>query len=152
MDDAIFIEIQRLCRLVHERGLREISISRPDFSLSLTAVSAGTPLTTPVLPAAPASAAAPAPAVPEAIPAPPAGYVVASPLIGVYYRSPSPDSPPFVEVGDTVEVGQTIGIVEAMKVFNEITTERAGKIIATPVDNGTLVQVDEPLVIIEPSE
>ena len=152
MDDAIFIEIQRLCRLVHERGLREFSISRPDFSLSLTAVSTGVPVMAPVMPAAPTAVAVPAPAVPEVVPAPPAGYVVASPLIGVFYRSPSPDSPPFVEVGDTVEIGQTIGIVEAMKVFNEITTERAGKIVATPVNNGTLVQVDEPLVIIEPTE
>ena len=95
--------------------------------------------------AAPAVTAAPAP---KEAPAP-VGYVIMSPLVGVFYRAASPDSPSFVEVGDTVEVGQTIGIVEAMKVFNEITADQAGTVIAIPVKNGALVQVDQPLVVLD---
>ncbi|HEY3376283.1 MAG TPA: acetyl-CoA carboxylase [Armatimonadota bacterium] len=143
MDDTTFIEIQRLCRLVHERSLRELTLSRLDFSVTMTAL----PTDQVVMMNAPAAP----PLAGPAVIAEPAGYVVTSPLIGIFYRSSSPDAAPFVEVGDMVETGQTIGIVEAMKVFNEITTEQAGKVVAIPVVNNALVQVDQPLVIIDPT-
>jgi len=148
MEDTLFIEIQRLCQMVHERGLRELSISRPAFSISLTARQlGGTPVVyRPVY--APTSVEHPA--APAAEAAVPSGHAVTTPIIGTFYRSPSPESPPFVEIGDTVEAGQTIGIVEAMKVFNEIISDVSGTVIAIPADNGKLVKVDEPLVIISP--
>jgi acetyl-CoA carboxylase biotin carboxyl carrier protein len=81
-----------------------------------------------------------------------AGYTIASPLVGLFYRASSPGSPPFVEIGDAVEEGQTVGVVEAMKVFNEITADRSGIVAAIPAQNGDLVQVDQPLVILNPTE
>jgi acetyl-CoA carboxylase biotin carboxyl carrier protein len=74
---------------------------------------------------------------------------VASPMVGVFYRSPAPGAPSFVEVGSEVEVGQTVGLVEAMKVFNEIVSEVAGRVVAVSVQNEQLVQMGETLVIIE---
>ncbi len=145
MDDALLIEIQRLCRVVHERGLRELSITRSDFSISLTAVQAGSFTIVPAHPPVQGTVPLAAGEFPEE----PGGYVITAPLIGTFYRSPSPGAPPFIEVGDQVEMGQIIGIVEAMKVFNEITTDRAGTVIAIPVKDGQLVHVDQPLVILD---
>jgi acetyl-CoA carboxylase biotin carboxyl carrier protein len=153
MDDALLIEIQHLCRLAHERGLQELSITQPGFSISLSTVA------TAVAPASVAPVAGVAMPIPASfapvVPPPPVveapkGHTIASPLVGIFYRTPSPDSPTFVEIGDTVEVGETIGIVEAMKVFNEITADCAGTVIAIPAENGKLVQVDQPLVVIDP--
>lgn len=75
---------------------------------------------------------------------------VGSPMIGVFYRASSPDVPPLIEVGDTVEVGQTIGLIEAMKVFSEVPSEVAGLIIEIPVENGKLVQQGETLMVVRP--
>ncbi len=77
---------------------------------------------------------------------------IESPMVGVFYRSPSPDAPSFIEVGDTVEVGQTVGLIEAMKVFSEIPSEVAGVVADIPAGNTTLVQAGQTLVVIRPSE
>ena len=77
------------------------------------------------------------------------GFAVVSPLTGVYYEAASPTSDPFVKVGDTVQVGQVVAIVEAMKVFNEVKSEVSGKVIAIPAKNQELVQKGDPLVRIE---
>jgi acetyl-CoA carboxylase biotin carboxyl carrier protein len=150
MDEETFIEIQRLFKLMHERGLKELAITQPGFTVRATALPGGGIVVTPApvvaVAAAPvASAATAAPAEPAA----PAGYVIPSPLVGTFYRAATPDAPPFVEVGDTVEAGQTIGIVEAMKVFNEITADVNGTVIAIPAANGKLVQEGQPLVVLE---
>jgi acetyl-CoA carboxylase biotin carboxyl carrier protein len=152
MNDTVLIEIQRLFRMVHEHQLSELSTSRPDFALIIKAVPAGSvvmvPAHPPVTPAvAPATQVA-ALAAPQAS-AVPSGYAITSPLVGLFYRSSSPDAPPFVEVGDYVEVGQTICIVEAMKVFNEITADHAGLVTAIPAVNGKLVQAGDPLMILD---
>ncbi|MHB9023393.1 MAG: acetyl-CoA carboxylase biotin carboxyl carrier protein [Armatimonadota bacterium] len=151
MDDSIFIEVQRLCQLAHQRGLRELALSRPDFSVSLTTLRGGKATAMeahPVLPAAVAPAPAPAP--PAEASKGPEGYAIISPLVGIFYHSSAPGAEPFISVGDEVEVGQTIGIVEAMKIFNEITTDRAGVVLALPAEDGKLVQVGQPLVVINP--
>ncbi len=149
MDDAVLIEIQRLFKLVHDRGLRELSVSRPGFAVDVTAMPEG--IASVVVMPMPAAGYAPAPAAPvQPIAEAPIGYTITSPLVGIFYRAPSPDAPNFIEIGDTVEVGQTIGIVEAMKVFNEITTDKAGVVLAIPAESGKLVQVDQSLVVIEP--
>ena len=78
------------------------------------------------------------------------GVEIKSPMIGTFYRSPSPDKPNFVEVGDEIRVGQTICIVEAMKLFNEIESEVAGRIVKVCVDDASPVEYDQPLFIVEP--
>jgi acetyl-CoA carboxylase biotin carboxyl carrier protein len=78
------------------------------------------------------------------------GVALESPMIGVFYRSASPEDPPFVSVGDIVHIGQTIGLIEAMKVYSEIPAEAAGRVVAIPAKSGALVQQGQPLVILEP--
>lgn len=77
------------------------------------------------------------------------GEVVTSPIVGTFYRSPSPDSDPFVEIGDTVDKGQTLCIVEAMKIMNEIDSEFSGKVKKSLVEDGEPVEYDQPLFLIE---
>ena len=105
-------------------------------------------------PAAPIAAAPPAaPAAPA--PAPEADdlkYVtVKSPMIGTFYRSPGPDKDMFVNVGDTIGIGDTVCIIEAMKLFNEIEAELSGKIVKILVDDATPVEYDQPLFLVDPS-
>ncbi len=90
---------------------------------------------------APAGAAAPAPAAPQ-------GHVVTSPMVGTFYRSPSPGADPFVQVGDTVKEGQTLCIIEAMKLLNEIESDAAGVIKEILVENGQAVEYGQPLFVI----
>lgn len=78
----------------------------------------------------------------------PPGHVVASPMVGTYYSSPAPDKPPFVTVGQTVAVGDTLGIVEAMKMFNPIEADQAGTVVAILCENGQPVEFDQPLFVI----
>ncbi len=73
-----------------------------------------------------------------------------SPMVGVFYRSPSPEDPPFVSVGDFVRVGQPIGLIEAMKVYSEVPSEVSGRVTDTPVESGKLVQQGQPLIFVEP--
>lgn len=91
------------------------------------------------------AAAAPAPAV-----APTSQIKVTSPIVGTFYRSSSPDKPPYVEVGDVVKKGQVLCIIEAMKLMNEIESETAGKIIQALTENGQSVEYGQPLFVIEP--
>ncbi|UTW63822.1 acetyl-CoA carboxylase biotin carboxyl carrier protein [bacterium SCSIO 12741] len=111
----------------------------------------------PVAPVAAAPAPAPAPA-PAAAPAPEAAaednskYIeVKSPMIGTFYRSPSPDKPVFCNVGDTINSGDVVCIIEAMKLFNEIESEVSGKIVKVLVDDATPVEYDQPLFLVDPS-
>jgi acetyl-CoA carboxylase biotin carboxyl carrier protein len=76
-------------------------------------------------------------------------FIVRSPLVGVFYRSPSPSAPPFIEVGEVVEKGETICIIEAMKVMNEITAEKKGKVVKVFPKNGEMVEFDSPLFEME---
>lgn len=83
-----------------------------------------------------------------AVPAAPVGHAVSSPMTGIYYSSPSPSAPPFVKVGDTVTAGQVVGLIEAMKVFNEIVSNVSGRVDRVMVESGALVQPGEPLLYI----
>ena len=76
-------------------------------------------------------------------------FEIKSPMIGVFYRAPSPDSPLYVEVGDEVEIGQTIGLIEAMKVFSEVPSDVAGRVVAIPAGNGKLVQQEDVLIVVD---
>lgn len=88
----------------------------------------------------------------EAAPDPEAQYVpIVAPMVGTFYRSSKPDAPPFVSEGDIVHVGQTVCILEAMKLFNEITSDVAGRIVRVLVENGTPVEYGQPLFLVDPS-
>ena len=109
------------------------------------------PVAAPAMPAplAPVPAApALAPAVPEAA-APSAANAVKSPMVGTFYRSPSPDAAPFVEVGQSVRAGDVLCIVEAMKMMNQIEADRAGTVTAIHAENGEPVEFDQPLITVE---
>ncbi|ACB63028.1 acetyl-CoA carboxylase biotin carboxyl carrier protein [Burkholderia ambifaria] len=93
-------------------------------------------------------AAAPAAGAAAAAPAVPQGHVVTSPMVGTFYRAPSPGADPFVQVGDTVKEGQTICIIEAMKLLNEIESDKAGVVKEILVENGQAVEYGQPLFVI----
>jgi acetyl-CoA carboxylase biotin carboxyl carrier protein len=156
-------EIKELIKLVSESGVSEVEVERGDFKVSIKKVEEKTTIiqqaAAPVVHAvAPATPVAPAPvntmhtpAVTSA-PAPAASNLITikSPMIGTYYKTPSPDKPPFVNVGDEIKVGQVLCIVEAMKLFNEIESEVSGKIVKILVENASPVEYDQPLFLVEP--
>ncbi len=149
-------KLKTLIDLVSESGISELEVNEGEDRVRI--VNAGSPAPAgqvvyanpaPVqaMQATPAAAsAAPAPAVEEA----PAetGFVARSPMVGTFYRAPNPESPDFVKVGDTVKVGQTLCIIEAMKLLNEIESEQAGVIKQILCENGQGVEFDQPLFII----
>ena len=156
-------ELQELLDFIAKSGLNKVNIETEEFKISVqrepstkqvvsmsaapVAAPAPAPAAAPVA-AAPAQPAAAAPAAPAAAPA--ASHTpLKSPMIGTFYRSSGPDSPAFVQVGDTVEKGQVICIIEAMKLFNEIEAEQSGRIVKVLVENATPVEYDQPLFLIE---
>ncbi len=157
-----FKEIQELIKLVKKSQLNEFNLKYGDFKIEMKYGQEAESNRAPVAPAAPAPVAAPAPAVaPVAAPAaaPPAAepaaednlITVKAPMIGTFYRSPSPDKPPFVVVGDTISEGTVTCIIEAMKLFNEIESEISGKIVKILVDDASPVEFDQPLFLVEPA-
>ncbi|MCS5489870.1 acetyl-CoA carboxylase biotin carboxyl carrier protein [Algoriphagus limi] len=152
-------EIQELIDYISNSGLAEVKIKTEEFELSIKkyadqnvrmveAAPAPVPVAT-----APAPAPAPAAAAPAPSPADSTSNLVEikSPMIGTFYTSPNPDSPTFVNVGDTVKAGQTVCIIEAMKLFNEIESEVSGKIVKVLVANATPVEYDQPLFLVDPA-
>lgn len=148
-------KIKKLIELVEESGIAELEITEGEESVRINRYSAAPVAAAPMaVAAAPAPVAAPAaPAAPaasaDAAPAEPAGHTVRSPMVGTFYRSSSPGSKAFVEVGDTVNVGDTLCIVEAMKMMNQIESDKAGVVKEILVDNQQPVEFDQPLFIIE---
>ena len=148
-------KIKELVKLVEKHGLAELAIEEDGISIVVkgTATPAGAPTvsthpaTGKPTPEAEAHGA-------EVEAAEEAGNIVTieAPMVGVFYRAASPDSPPFVDVGDEVEAGQTVGVIEAMKVFSEIPTEVAGIVVEIPGANGKLAHQGDPLVRIRTEE
>ena len=153
-------KLKKLIDLVQESGIAELEITEGEEKVKI--VKGGTVSITPASAAAlgltaagtPELRPAPAPATTPAAPAsaePPAiqeGHVVKSPMVGTFYRSPSPDAKAFVEVGQAVKEGQTICIIEAMKLMNEIEADAAGTVKAILVENGQPVEYGQPLFIL----
>lgn len=143
-------KIKKLIELVEESGISELEISEGEESVRISRNS-----TAPVAPvqyaAAPAPVAAPAPAAaPVAVEAAaPTGHQVLSPMVGTFYGAPSPDAKPFVKVGQSVTAGETLCIVEAMKMMNQIEADKSGIVTAILVEDGQPVEFDQALVIIE---
>jgi acetyl-CoA carboxylase biotin carboxyl carrier protein len=149
-------QIQDLIRFVSKSGVNEVSIEQKDFKITIK-----TNETAPVPPvnqthyvAAPALPAAVAP-VAVVTPSPPADdtsryLTIKSPMIGTFYRSPTPQKPIYVNVGDEIKVGNVVCIIEAMKLFNEIESEVSGRIVKVLVENASPVEYDQPLFLVEP--
>lgn len=139
--------VHQLARLLDETGLTEIEYGTQEWHLRVAKGGAA-----PSFAPAPASGSAPAPApTAPAVDNDPAKHpgAVTSPMVGVAYIRPDPDSPAFIKVGDEVQVGQTLVLIEAMKVFNPIKCTRAGKVTRIIVANGAPVEYGEPLLIVE---
>lgn len=170
-----FKEIQDLIKLINRSELSEFRMKDGDFELTVRTtdyvkrgpmVSAPAPQIIPMpqqqmqapAPAAAPAASVPAPAAPAAAPAAAekqeeqGNYLeIKSPMVGTFYRSAGPDKPVFAKVGDTVETGSTVCIVEAMKLFNEIESEVSGKIVKVLVEDAQPVEYDQVLFLVEPA-
>jgi acetyl-CoA carboxylase biotin carboxyl carrier protein len=142
-------KIKKLIELLEESGLAEIEITEGEESVRIARATQGTPVVTQYA-AAPAPAAAPVAA--TAAPALPAARdesLVTAPMVGTFYGSPAPGAKSFVEVGQEVRVGQVLCIIEAMKMMNQIESERAGRVVAVLAKNGEPVEFGQPLFAIE---
>lgn len=151
-------EIRKIMKLMDEHGLSQFQYEKEDFNLKLkkgtdleeiqkliaSVPSSGGHIPAPVSVAAPAPAGA-TPAADGGAAGAQSGEAISSPMVGTFYRKPSPDDPDFVNVGDTISEGQTLCIIEAMKVMNEIKAERSGTITQICVDDGTPVQFGDEL-------
>jgi acetyl-CoA carboxylase biotin carboxyl carrier protein len=161
-------EIQDLIKFIAKSGVTEVEIEKQDFKITIKAdpgkrrsapeaIPLAYPMAAaPVLPApvAAPAAAVPAPAAPsvEAPATDDSRYVtIKSPMIGTFYRKPAPDKPQFVEVGSSISKGSVLCVIEAMKLFNEIESEHAGKVVKILVDDNSPVEYDQPLFLIDPS-
>lgn len=158
-------EIQNLIKFVSKSGVNEVKLEAEDFKITIKTGANATETTIvhqapmPAMPQAPV-AAVPAPAPVSAAPVEAAAPVVeessnlievTSPIIGTFYRRPSPDKPNFVEVGDSIQAGSVVCIIEAMKLFNEIESEVSGKIVKVLVDESSPVEFGQPLFLVDPS-
>ncbi len=147
-------KLKKLIDLVQESGIAELEITEGEEKVKIVkgGVVDVTPPPAAARPPAPAAAGPAAPAVAAPAQQPPAegqeGHVVKAPMVGTFYRSPSPDAKVFVEVGQTVKEGQTICIIEAMKLMNEIESDAGGVVKAILVENGQPVEYGQPLFII----
>ena len=148
-------ELRQLIRLVQRTGIGELELSSNGRSVRISATSAGA--AGGLVPAlAPGSAARTGSAPATGFAAPPPSEPVTthkpitSPMVGTFYRSPAPDAEPFVEVGDVVEVGQTVCIIEAMKLMNEIESELKGRVVQILVENAQAVEFGQKLFLLEP--
>ena len=155
-------EIQNLIKFVANSGVAEVKLEMDDVKITIRTTLEGHSETTyvqqmpqqQVLQQAPVAATAPAVVVatPVAAPDDTAKYItIKSPIIGTFYRKPSPDKPMFVEVGTTIAQGDVLCVIEAMKLFNEIESEISGKIVKILVDDMSPVEFDQPLFLVDPS-
>lgn len=144
-------KVKKLIELIEESGIAEIEIKEGEESVRISRMSTGVIAAQPMLAAAPlaqvSAAVAPvaeAQATPEI-----SGHAVTSPMVGTFYRAPAPGTKNFVEIGETVTSGQTLCIIEAMKMMNQIESDKAGVVKAILIEEGQPVEFDEPLFIIE---
>ena len=154
-------KLKTLIDLVSESNISELEITEADGKVRIVKADAAAPahamqpmmMAAPVMatpPAAPAGAAAmPQPAAAPAEPPPESGHAVKSPMVGTFYRSSSPGSKPFVEIGDEIKEGEPICIIEAMKIMNEIEADKSGRVTQILAENGQAVEFGQPLFIIE---
>ena len=144
--------LRELARIVHDEKLSRLDIESDGLKWTLKAAPTAVAQIVPVEAGAPMQIAASATAATSdvaAVAAKPELVPLPSPMVGVFYLAPSPGEPNFVEIGDRIERGQTIGLIEAMKVFNEITAEASGTLVEIPIVNGQLVETGMPLMLLK---
>jgi acetyl-CoA carboxylase biotin carboxyl carrier protein len=157
-------QIENLIKFVSKSGVAEVSLETKEIKITIKtgkgeSVVTSVPTVVANIPAASIAAAQQAAPVVEKAPSTPAAksdddskYItIKSPMIGTFYRTPSPDKPVFVNIGDEINPGKVICIIEAMKLFNEIESEITGKIVKVLVENSTPVEYDQPLFLVDPS-
>ena len=158
-------EIQNLIKFVAKSGASEVSLEMGEIKITIKTEKDEAAAPMAMMPQAAPVAMAPVPVAPAPIAAAPvapveaettpvaeaAGDTIKSPIIGTFYRKPSPDKPNFVEVGDRVNEGDTLCVIEAMKLFNEIEAEMSGTIVKILVEDSSPVEFDQPLFIIDPA-
>ncbi|WP_022957957.1 acetyl-CoA carboxylase biotin carboxyl carrier protein [Spongiibacter tropicus] len=148
-------KVKKLIELLEESNIDELEIKEGEESVRISRNSGAAAVAAPQYYAQPAAAPAPAPAQAAAAPEAPAsseptinGHVIKSPMVGTFYRSPSPGSPAFVEVGQHVKAGDVVCIVEAMKMMNQIEADKSGVVEAILLDDAQPVEFDQPLITI----
>lgn len=157
-------EIQDLIKFVSKSGVTEVEIEQKDFKITIKAekqraeqiivqaTAPAVPVAAAQQPAVAAAPSAPAAGTPTPAASDDSKYImVKSPMIGTFYRSSGPDKPVFANVGDSIQKGSTLCIIEAMKLFNEIEAEISGKIVKVLVDDASPVEYDQPLFLVDPS-
>lgn len=153
-------EIQNLIKFVAKSGTSEVKLEMDDIKITIktgsskteTTIVQANPMAQMPVQSAPVTAAAPAQTTPTTGTEENSHYLtIKSPIIGTFYRKSSPDKPMFVEVGDSINSGDTVCVIEAMKLFNEIESEISGKIVKVLVDDSTPVEFDQPLFLVDPS-
>ena len=153
-------EIQNLIKFVAKSGASEVSLEMEDVKITIKTSSSSTPIVVQEPIVVPQQQVSPTVAAPVAIPTvPPVEsqeedsnlITIKSPIIGTFYRKPSPDKPSFVEVGDIISEGTVLCVIEAMKLFNDIESEVSGKIVKILIDDSSPVEFDQPLFLVDPS-
>lgn len=152
-------KVKKLIELLEESGIAEIEISEGEESVRISRYPAGGPPQAPVVhyaapppmaaPSAAPSVAAPQAAAPTPAAAPRADHTVTAPMVGTFYSAATPGAKPFVDIGSEVNVGDTLCIIEAMKMMNQIESDKSGRVTAVLVKNGDPVEFGQPLFIIE---
>ena len=150
-------KIKKLIELLEESGIAEIEIKEGEEAVRISRMPAGgavAPALTPVMPAVAAATPAPAPAALPAVESvsakpKPNEHVITAPMVGTFYASPSPGAKAFVEIGDEIQLGQVLCIIEAMKMMNQIEADRAGRIASIMARNGDPVEFGQPLFVVE---
>lgn len=155
-------QVQELVKIINKTNISEISIEEEGLKITIRQKDdpapqiIAQPIAQPMAALPVAAPQAPAPAAPAAAPAKPAPaadnlVTIKSPMIGTFYRSSAPDKPVFVNVGDDINVGKVVCIIEAMKLFNEIESEVKGRIVKVLVEDASPVEYDQPLFLVEPA-
>jgi acetyl-CoA carboxylase biotin carboxyl carrier protein len=149
-------QVRELLSILNQTDIEELSLKSSDFELTIRkgSLSSGTAGATAVAPVAPVAIAAVPIVAPTVVAAPAAidkNWVeVTSPMVGTFYRASGPDEPPFIEVGDTIRLGQAICIIEAMKLMNELEAEVAGEVMEILVENGKPIEFGQALMRVKP--
>ena len=153
-------EIQNLIKFVAKSGASEVSLEMEDVKITIKTSDSSTPIVVQEPIVVPQQQVSPTVAAPVAIPTVPSVesqeedsnlITIKSPIIGTFYRKPSPDKPSFVEVGDVISEGTVLCVIEAMKLFNDIESEVSGKIVKILIDDSSPVEFDQPLFLVDPS-
>lgn len=143
-----FDQIRAVIRLASESDVAELTVESPTLKVTVKKLPGGPPSVSTPPPRAhtapPAAPASPVPATDHLVP-------VIAPMVGTFYRSPNPDAPPFVSEGDVIDPGQTVCIIEAMKLLNEIQADVGGRVVRVLAENATPVEYGQPLFMIDPT-